>query len=262
MKHTISSIYFSPTKGTKKIVNQIACELGEVKNEYDITLASNRTEEINFQDKDLVVVGVPVYGGRIPLILEDYFNKIKGNDTLAVFTVVYGNRDYDDALLELRDVFESNGFICVAAGAFIGEHSYTEKVAGGRPDESDLLEAKSFAASVNEKIEAFMHDDLEYNRVNIKGGHPYKERKPMPPIAPMTNDKCTKCRLCAENCPVEAIDFVDFSKIDSSKCIKCCSCIKICPVDAKYFDNELISKITESLIENCSEIRKEPEVFF
>jgi hypothetical protein len=47
---------------------------------------------------------VPVYKGRAPVFLTDYFSRVKGNNTAVVFIVVYGNRDYDDALLEL-DIF-------------------------------------------------------------------------------------------------------------------------------------------------------------
>ena len=64
-----------------------------------------------------------------------------GITVTAVAVVVYGNRDYDDALLELRDWCVAHGFVPVAGAAFIGEHSYSRPdrpIAGGRPDNPDL----------------------------------------------------------------------------------------------------------------------------
>lgn len=61
--------------------------------------------------------------------------------------MVYGNRDYEDALLELRDTVASLGFTPLSAGAFIGEHSYSTAempVAAGRPDATDLQTARTF----------------------------------------------------------------------------------------------------------------------
>src|SRR6056297_3543569 len=119
-------------------------KLGSINKEYDITLEKNRKNSIKFNEGDLVIFGVPVYSGRVPDLLLEYFNKIKGNNTKAVFVVVYGNRDYDDALLELKDIFENNGFENIASAAFIGEHSYTKKVAKNRPDEKDIKTALNF----------------------------------------------------------------------------------------------------------------------
>ena len=43
------------------------------------------------------------------------------SQTPAVLVVVYGNRAYDDALLELSDIATGAGFVPLAAGAFVGE---------------------------------------------------------------------------------------------------------------------------------------------
>lgn len=41
--------------------------------------------------------------------------------------------------------------------------------------------------------------------------------------------KCKRCKLCEENCPVDAITIGLIPKIDSKKCIGCAKCIAICP---------------------------------
>ena len=49
----------------------------------------------------LSIIGVPVYGGRVPVEAISRLQRLKANNTPAVIVVVYGNRDYNDAILEL-----------------------------------------------------------------------------------------------------------------------------------------------------------------
>ena len=105
-----------------------------------------------FLKGNIVIFGVPVYAGSVPEVLLEYIKAVHGNGALAVAVVVYGNRDYDDALIELTDLLESQGFIVVAAAAFIGEHSYSKVLAQGRPDDGDMALATEFATLVSRKI--------------------------------------------------------------------------------------------------------------
>ena len=122
----IRAVYFSPTETTRKITTATAKGLSKTLKtrfeEYDFTLPEARTRTLQFSDSDLVVFGTPVYAGRVPNILLPYLNTIQGNGALAVPIVLFGNRDYDDALIELRDILENNGLHTIAAGAFVGEH--------------------------------------------------------------------------------------------------------------------------------------------
>lgn len=136
MNMNINSMYFSATDTTKKVVTGIAQKIsekidwGKSINNIDFTLPGVREKSVSFSEKDLVIFGVPVYAGRVPNVLIKYLNTISGNGALAIPVVVYGNRNYDDALIELKDILESNGFIVIAAGAFIGEHSFSYTLAG------------------------------------------------------------------------------------------------------------------------------------
>ncbi len=259
----LSLIYFSPTGNTKKVVEAVGAGLGGAAKVYDLTLLKGREATLAFGPEDVVVLGMPVYAGRIPELMAAWMAKLQGRGAQAVPVVVYGNRDYEDALIELRDLMTASGFQCVAGGAFVGEHSYTALVGTGRPDVEDLDGAKAFGRKALVYINSGIASVGPVNwSLNVKGNVPYKERNPAPPMAPVTSDACTRCGICASHCPTAAIDFVDFAKIEAEKCLRCCSCIRKCPVEAKRFEHEMIQQITNRLIENCSEERKLPACFY
>lgn len=262
-------MYFSPTGTTKKIVDEIGNKIVEIKGiestiTIDFTLPKQRENGQIFKADDLLVIGVPVYAGRIPNILLNYLSTIKGNETVVIPIVLYGNRDYDDALIELNDILSSNGFRVIAAASFIGEHSFSKTLAKDRPDDVDLSIARSFSESVCKKIEG---DSFSF--VNIKGNRPYRKYY-MPKdkdeksvdirrISPKTDNNCIDCKLCANVCPMGSIDYNDVTKMIGI-CIKCGACIKLCPTQSKYFDDPDYIRHKHELEEQFKK-RREPELF-
>ena len=259
----IKAMYFSPTKTTEKAVLGIGENLRD-KLKYpltkiNITNSKARAENYFFNKDDILILGLPVYAGRIPEILEEFVANLKGDKTLAILVAVYGNRDYDDALLEMKNLVKDNGFYVVAAATFIGEHSFSDKIAPGRPDDEDLQFAKMIADKIADKIVSVkVRDDLK--DLKVRGNFPYKERAELPPLSQKTTDECSECMNCVENCPNDAINKENPGKIDSNKCIICCSCIKSCPENAKHIDNEKILGLKAMLEENFMK-RREPELF-
>lgn len=258
----VTTVFFSPTGTTAKIAKQIAAGLGIHTLTYNLTAQKDRNQhrQLSFNNDELLLVAVPVYAGRIPEFLEELFSTFEGHNTPTIFTVVYGNRDYDDALLELKDLFEKRGFRGIAAGAFIGEHSYTAKVATNRPDTEDLSAAFQFGQKIKSNLDE-LHK-FKNNRLTVKGNVSYKQRRPMPLMTPETNEKCTDCGICAETCPMDAIDKTDNRTVHAEKCIRCNSCVKKCPENAKSFSHKIFIEFSERLIQNCSSVRKDPELFF
>lgn len=264
----VNTLYFSATGTTEKITARLAEELAKKFNseikDINFTLPEGRLEQVAFSCEDIVIAGVPVYAGRVPNVLLKFLNSIKGNGALAVAVVVYGNRNYDDALIELRDILKTDGFNVIAAGAFIGEHSFSYTLAKDRPDEKDMLKVSNFASEVYNKITAG-----KLNPVAVNGNNPYMAyyipkneagitvdiRK----VTPKTNIQCNNCRLCADVCPMGSIDADDVSRLNGI-CIKCGACIKKCPVHAKYFDDENYLWHKHEL-ETKFSARREPEIF-
>ena len=139
-------IYFSPTHTSKQVGEAIVHGIG-ITNFSTTDLTLKPVEEMELPTSALAVVVVPVYGGHVAPLAMERLESIRGNDTPIALVVVYGNRAYEKALMELDAFVLLNGFKVIAGATFIGEHSYSSAkypIAAGRPDSNDLELAVEF----------------------------------------------------------------------------------------------------------------------
>lgn len=253
------TLYFSPTDATRNVVCAVAEALGATDHlELDRTSFHSRWTGETFRKGDVAVIGMPVYYGRVPKILAEFFRYIQGQGIPAIVVVVYGNRDYEDALLELKNESAKHGFIPVAAGAFIGQHSFTEKLGTGRPDAADLSKAAQLGRDVASLLE---HTDaLSSLNLEVKGSFPYKPGSDLP-ITPSTHmEKCKGCMECQKHCPVLAINPLNPEDTDGWRCLVCARCIRSCPTGAKYLGIPALNEKIE-IMEAMFTQPKEPECY-
>jgi NAD-dependent dihydropyrimidine dehydrogenase PreA subunit/flavodoxin len=244
------AVYFSPVGNTEKIVVSLAKAIGEKLNlpveKLDYTLPASR-EGVNFFSKtDLVIWGTPVYAGRIPNKLLPYLqNHFIGNDALDVPIAVFGNRSFDDALIELRNTLEDNGFHTIAGAGLVAQHAFSTVLGVGRPDQADMEKIEDFSKKIVEKIGILKTSSQP---IEVKGNNPpevYYTPKGLdgnPTVflkaKPKTDmEKCNHCGVCISRCPMGSINKEDPSDIIGI-CIKCHACVKRCAQNAKYFDDE------------------------
>ena len=248
MLHTF---FFSPSDTTRKYAKAMTDAYGGESQLIDLTHGSCEIES-ELIDGDTVLLISPVYAGRIPALAADLFRQIDGHGMRAIVAVVYGNRDYDDALLELADIAVNDGFDVIAAGAFIAQHCIFPKVANGRPDASDMAVAADFMERAKES------DKLDIS--TIKGNRPYKKPGAVP-LQPQTDEnECLSCGVCARECPTGAIDPVTLAT-DKNKCITCCRCIAVCGSHARKFKGVKYATVGKIFCAQNSK-RREPELFF
>ncbi len=262
----IAAVFFSPTGNTRKAVVEIADVIahreGIAVREIDFTLPRAREEVRKFEAGELVIFGTPVYAGRIPnKILPAVQTLFEGNGALAVPVVTFGNRSFDNALIELRIELEQHGFHTVAGAAFVAEHVFSNKLAAGRPDEKDLELIRRFAGDVAEKIKGLEEGPLD-GMAEIPAPAAVKGIEPVPayyrPLQedgspanflkakPKTSDSCNDCGICARVCPMGSISPEDYRTV-TGICIKCQACVKSCPVHAKFFDDPVMLSHTRML---------------
>jgi ferredoxin/menaquinone-dependent protoporphyrinogen IX oxidase len=257
--------YFSPTGTTRSIVQAIAHGIDQSNVEQiDVSKPNARKRQLQTSQKDLLVVAVPVYIGRVPALLSEWLHQIKANKTPTVCIAVYGNFGYKDALLELKDIMKKTGGIPIACAAFIGEHAFSSSdtpIAVSRPDTTDLNYAETFGRKISKTLHSI--SSLGHiSDINVPGKYPYKTLEDLVSVDFIAiSDNCIKCGNCAESCPVGAIDFGNYSLIDKEKCILCCACIKCCPEKARTMKEGIVKDIAKRVSEKCKE-RKEPEFFF
>ena len=266
------AVYFSPTGNTKKVITTMAKKAAEVLSvpmeTFDFTLPENREGIISFENDDLVFFSTPVYAGRIPNKMLPYVQSaFEGNGAFAVPVSVFGNRNFDNGLIELRNELELHGFHTIAAAGIPTEHVFSSKLATGRPDADDLAKIAEFGEKVAKKVADMTEIPA---KIEVRGddpvtayytplgtdGKPAVFLKAKPKTDP---EKCTKCGICATVCPMGSIP-KDAPDTCTGICIKCHACIKACPAGAKYFDDEAFLSHVEMLKQNYQR-RAEAEWF-
>lgn len=241
--------YFSPTNGTENAVTILADCISKEWQDIDLTKVSTRKNEFKMNSDDLLVIGMPVYSGRLPQI-DGLFDCLKGDNTPCVICACYGNRDYDDTLLELQDELKSRGFVSIAGCSMVIPHVYNQKIGANRPDDQDKKEIKEFADKIISKL------GKDNSEVVVKGNNPYKALKENNQTPIKNEETCVGCGKCAMTCPTNAIDDKTFLG-NGELCVRCMKCVVVCPTNSRSLD---VSRLTNWLAENCSE-RSQNEYF-
>lgn len=279
MSLRVHALYWSPTGTTKRVVSRVAdalsAEPGFSRGDtVDCTLTAIRAgatapAATALGGGELLVVGCPVYAGRVPNLLLPFLSSLRGGGALAVPMVVYGNRGYDDALVELADTLASGGFTVAGAGAFVGEHAFSRLLAAGRPDAADLRAADDFARALAARLGPSSPAAGGIDLSSLPGNRPYRphyrprdaagEPVDLRKVVPLASGACTRCGLCARLCPMGSIDAVDPSRL-TGVCVKCGACEKACPVGARRFVDERYLRHALELERDCA-ARREPAYF-
>lgn len=245
----INVLYFSPTGGTKRTAQHLAGALGGETLCTDLTVHPAQAAPA-----DAAVIAVPSFGGRVPPLAAQRIRQLKGGGAPAVLLCVYGNRAYEDCLVELQDLASEAGFRVMAAVAAIAEHSIARQYAAGRPDTQDLARLSAFGEAIREKLACG-----ELTEPELPGNRPYKPFGVLP-MLPAPTGGFVSCSVCAKECPAQAIDPQDVSKVNKDACISCMRCIAVCPHSARQLPPEMLDVLSNKLAKVCAD-RKENELY-
>lgn len=245
-------IVFSPTGGAEKVAKAITKNWKQIET-IDLTLLDTDYTKISFEKDSLVLIAMPSFGGVAPGLALERLSMLKGNNAMCVVTAVYGNRAYEDTLLQMQDYAQTSGFQVIAAISAIAEHSIIRKYAAGRPNLNDYKELSEFGNRILEKAASGA-----LSTPVVPGNRPYK--KAGTGMIPKADATCTSCGLCARKCPSGAISADELKLSDKSKCISCMRCVSICPVHARKV-SQLMTSIAAAALKKACSIEKENELF-
>ena len=247
-------IVFSPTGGTKKVADYLTGALAGDITTVDLTDSKQDFDAVSLTKEDVAVISVPSYGGRVPATATERLGAVHGNGARAILVCVYGNRAYEDTLVELEDAAKRAGFQVIGAVAAIAEHSIARQFAAGRPDAQDAVQLSDFAKQIQRKLTG-----ADNSEPAIPGNRPYKKSGGVG-MVPKATKECTNCGICAEKCPVQAIDRENPKKVNEKACISCMRCVAVCPQGARKLNPVMLSAAGLMLKKVCAE-RKECELF-
>ncbi|MGN0366818.1 MAG: 4Fe-4S binding protein [Suilimivivens sp.] len=245
-------IIFSPTGGTEKVANAITQTWSQV-DTIDLSVPDINYKDISFESDSLVLIAMPSFGGVAPQLALNRLSMLNGNGALCVITAVYGNRAYEDTLVQMEDYAQNAGFRVIAAISAIAEHSIIHEYATGRPNLDDCKVLARFGEQVLKKVSS-----SDFSKPSIPGNRPYK--KAGAGMIPKTGSACTSCGQCALKCPASAISTDNLKVSDKNKCISCMRCVSICPVYARKVSS-LMTSIAATAIKKACSVEKANELF-
>ena len=233
----IYEITFSPTGGTQRVADRLAESMNETYVSVDLCDPHFDADSLSLTENDLCIVSAPSFGGRVPALAAERMAAINGNGALAVPVAVYGNREYEDTLIEMKTILTGQGFRCVAAVAAVAEHSMLRQYAAGRPDADDLKELSEFAKRVMDAVASGrISPDLP-----VPGNFPYRQMGSF--LKPEVTEECMGCGVCADMCPAGAIPSDNPQETNFAACISCVRCVSLCPVQARRLNPETLEAV-------------------
>lgn len=247
---------FSPCGGTAEVNRALARDVDADIFLHDCTTPAARKAPLTFAPEDMAFIAFPVYGGRMPRNIDKVFRHTEGNGARCALVAVYGNREFEGALLDLFAAAVNRGFRPAAAVAAVAQHSLAAQVAAGRPDAEDREKLAAFGVRIMAAMRAGALLD------KAPGAYPEWKLPKGASLFPVTDrQKCVACGQCAAVCAAGAIPADDPAATDTEKCVMCAACAKYCPTGARQMGTpESREKLAHHLATAASR-RREPELW-
>ncbi|MCK5009416.1 MAG: EFR1 family ferrodoxin [Deltaproteobacteria bacterium] len=267
-------VYSSPAGTIRHVAQVIMKTLDSLGYKHRVSDLGKRDDhsKLNSQIKDLVNggclwIGSPVYAGHAVPPITDFISQLpvsKGG--YAVPFVTWGGVSSGVALHEMGKMLGEKGYIVLGAAKVLAVHSmmwqFQNPLGEGHPDSEDDVMIKGLVGEVNSKLlsdakKAIPLENLNYQpkevqeamkKVNIEMA------KQMLPPRQLDEEACTKCGVCEEECPAQAIKCDPYPKFGDA-CFVCYNCVRLCEEGAIKTD---LSQIEGMLKERAAKNSERP----
>jgi len=266
-------ICFSQTANTRKIADKIQDGIVDGGNTCKIV----EMKHANLNDMhhyDLIGIGTPTFFYREPVNVKAFIQRMDNVGGRHCFMFCTHGSIIGNTFYYMQKGLKEKGYVVIDAFDSYADASlqfYPEIWhTAGHPDEIDLKEAEHFGSdicNVSHRIqnrrsdlipEFVLVEDTWWARDSKK--RTLESLRQAFPEFVINPDKCTECRLCQENCPVDAIDILaDPPEIQKEGCIFCLYCEKACPEGAIEADWAFIKKMTRGNLKKYVSVLKEAE---
>ena len=242
-------VYFSPTGTTRKVIMEAARNIDLKSVSHDFSVYKEKKPVLKFAENDFALFGIPVYAGRVPALFAEYLQNVTGKNTPAALIATYGCREYEDALLELKELVEKNGFKVIGAAAFPTEHSIVQTIGARRPNKADMKVIAEYGINLNRRLRK--EENFDNINIQVPGNSPYRKYSKSSLFPKADVSLCTECKACARSCPAGAISIKDPKTTDHKKCIGCLRCVHFCRQNARGVSSMKLRMLEGKLKKVC-----------
>jgi len=245
-------IYFSQTGNTRQVAETIQETLAAQAGSCALVRLED-ADPLLVERYDMIGLGAPAFYFREPYNVQKFLEELPDHSASPrpfFFFMTHGGTPGVIAS-RICALAARQGFVTLDFYQCLGYDTYPPFAArvppsgAGHPDQKDLENAKAFAESVLVKARLFVEEhrsegcNLPNGFLNrtIAGMFSHRAllrhmRSGLLPRKNLKKDLCTKCGLCAENCPVNVISLDPFPVFKEEDCIACYHCERICPEGA------------------------------
>lgn len=234
--------YFSATGNSKHVANRLSEALGIKK----INILDALNKEINIDEKEKFILIYPNYCGGVPYVIKDFLQKSKFHiqtNSQLICIITYGNNTGASYSISSKYFKKNTNRSFDAMYSVKMPDNWTPVFDLTNKDEVDEINRLA-DLEINKIIEKIKNDERG-DFVNDKLGKKmeliysqfYKTLSKTKHLN--VEDSCIGCGLCADKCPIHAIEIKEGKPFWNVKnCLMCLGCLHRCPTFSIQYDNK------------------------
>lgn len=245
MVDKIGVIYFSGTGNTKFVAENIKLELESYNEKVDlINIEKDKMDMTNYKS---LIIGGPIYVDRYPEILIEYMDKyLKGYKRKCMLFSTQGSSKESIAFQHcINRLPYLNITYCMIVPMPNNFYNFMSKMSSKSEENKYLTKAQlliksNLKAFMNNHTKTFSKNKFYVTTINSVYYlvYPYYARFLNSKIT-IDKDRCTRCKLCENRCPVNAIKITDRVTFNRN-CLLCQRCLNSCPNNAFLYKGKNI----------------------